>query len=418
MRRVTYYLLWLFVFSLAWGDLALPWIGRVTYLLGIAVIGAGMLTTAMHGQFRKPGSILCLALAFVVSAVLSVIWSISAEVTLDRVWTYTQLVAIVWIVWEFARKPEEQQWLLVAFCLGMFVPEAILLHSFNTGILLGYQRFTASGYNADELGLTCALTIPIAWRLMLNCRGAVRVIALICFVLAPVGIMLTATRGAFLAGVVALSIIPLTLPRLSRRSAVLVTSVLIVAAAAAAETVPQVSWTRIFTIRQEMSAEGNVGGRVLIWAAGWRVFQDRPILGVGAGAFGEAVYPLLYERAGAHNTPLAVLVEQGIVGLLIFAALLGACARIIGKMAPPERIFWGVLMLSWLVGVMSVHWQYNKFTWLLFGLLAAQGALRTDRRTDTEQLVGLERRPRPSGIRATLNSGRRLRWSGWTATTR
>jgi hypothetical protein len=34
-------------------------------------------------------------------------------------------------------------------------------------------------------------------------------------------------------------------------------------------------------------------------------------------------------------------------------------------------------MLSWFVGGLSIHWQYHKLTWLLFGLLAAQGGLPT-----------------------------------------
>jgi hypothetical protein len=77
---------------------------------------------------------------------------------------------------------------------------------------------------------------------------------------------------------------------------------------------------------------------------------------------------------------LGVLVEQGIVGFLIYAALLGACAAAIVRMPSVEKKLWSALMLSWLVGVMSLNWEYRKVTWLLFGLVAAQSARDTVRR--------------------------------------
>ena len=76
---------------------------------------------------------------------------------------------------------------------------------------------------------------------------------------------------------------------------------------------------------------------------------------------------------------LALLVEQGVVGLFLFASLLLACAWTIVGLPSPERKLWAVLMLGWLVGVMSIDWQYDKITWLLFGLLAAQSARSTRR---------------------------------------
>ena len=47
-------------------------------------------------------------------------------------------------------------------------------------------------------------------------------------------------------------------------------------------------------------------------------------------------------------------------------------------MPPAERKLWAVVMLSWLVGVMSLNWENVKATWFLFGMLAAQnGAQRS-----------------------------------------
>jgi O-antigen ligase len=216
----------------------------------------------------------------------------------------------------------------------------------------------------------------------MNCGGIVRIIAAIGFFLAPVGMLLTGNRGSFLASIVALSLVPLTLPR-TRRSLYAVVLVILVVATTAI-VVPALSWNRVLSTPQELRDGGDFGGRVAIWAAGFRVFEGRPLLGVGAGGFELAIYPVLGDYQGAHNTLLAVLVEQGIAGFSVFAALLGACWWIIRDMPGPERKFWAVLMLSWFVGGLSIHCKY-LLTWLLFGLLAAQGGLPTGRRARAEQ---------------------------------
>jgi O-antigen ligase len=204
--------------------------------------------------------------------------------------------------------------------------------------------------------------------------------ALVYFAVAPVATLLTGTRGAILAGVVALSIVPLTLPRRSLRFFVLMTALLIVVGGTAAVVVPERTWARVSTIRGELLEGGSMTGRAAIWEAGLTVFPNRPLLGAGAGAYGEAVEALANWRHAPHNMPLGVLVEQGIVGFSIYATLLGACAVAILRMPLPERNLWGALMLSWLVGVMSLNWEYRKVTWLLFGLVAAQGASDSARR--------------------------------------
>ena len=71
-------------------------------------------------------------------------------------------------------------------------------------------------------------------------RGIVRVAALIYFVTAPVGLLLTATRGAFVAGLAAYAIVPLTLPRQSLRSYALAGVLLILGTVSAALVVPRV----------------------------------------------------------------------------------------------------------------------------------------------------------------------------------
>ena len=383
MRRVTRYLLWLFVVSVIPLGIvsALPGIGTFSRVIGMATIGAGVLTTVAERRIRKPGVIFWFALVFAIASVLSLLWTISYASTAERVGTYIQYVGLIWVVREFARTREEQHSLLLAICLGAFVFAFDLLLNFSTGVQL--QRYSAMGVNPNYVGVSLVTGFPMAWYLFLHHRGATRVFAsLYCWV-APVAVVLTAGRGAVIAGVVTLSIVPLTLRRKSLSSLLLVMVVLFGAAVTIGLVVPRQSWNRLLTIKQEIGS-GTMGGRTQIWNVGWRIFQEQPLLGAGAGAFPAAFESVRYGIAGAHNMPLALLVEQGIVGLCLFASLLAACAWVIIGLPSPDRKLWTVVMVAWLISAMSSDSHVDKITWVLFGLLAAQEGVKTAHRRISE----------------------------------
>jgi O-antigen ligase len=238
-------------------------------------------------------------------------------------------------------------------------------------------RYSANNLDANDLGLTLAIGIPMAWHLFLDRGRLLRIHGAIYVPLAVVAILLTASRGAFLAGLVALSIIPMTLPRRSFRSATLGAAVVIAAAGLVAFIVPESSWTRVFTATEVVTG-GTMSGRVQIWEAGLRVFQERQVLGAGAGAFETAVEPLV-KRIESHNVFLAVLVEQGILGGVLFVALLVACAFCVWRLPALERKVYTTIGITWLVGAMSLSWQNRKTTWFIIGLVSAQSVVSSVR---------------------------------------
>jgi O-antigen ligase len=392
MRNLTRYLLWAYVFTVPWDNFLLPLVGSVSRLVGLAVVGAGVLTVIAEGQFRKPDAVLGFGIAFSVWTALSLLWTLSYANTIELAPTFLQLAASVWVIREFVRTREELQPLLVALLFGLFVPLVDLLNNFrlSTGIYIDGQRFTGVGFNADLAGLLLALGLPIAWHLLMHCRGLVWLAALAYLVTAPVGLLLTATRGAFVAALAALSIIPLTLPRQSLRSYALAGVLLVLGALSATLVVPQYNWERILSTGSEITERGSMSGRREIWNAGLQAFPTRPLLGAGAGAYGAAVDPYIRNvgaRAGvgAHNVAIGLLVEEGIVGLILFAGIFGACAWTIFHTPPPNGALCGVLLLTWLVGGLSGSPEALKFTWVLFGLVSAQSGLArtvTDVSTD------------------------------------
>jgi len=246
--------------------------------------------------------------------------------------------------------------------------------------------------------------LPIAWHLVMRRRGIVRVAALIYFATAPVGLMLTATRGALLAGIVGAAIVPITLLRQSSlRSYALLGVLLIVAPLAAVQVVPTYNWERMGSTVSEVSGDGDVTGTMLgrmrLWGFGLQAFPQRPLLGFGVGAYGVAVDSNLRSNGlyiNPHNFAVGLLVEEGIVGLLLFAGIFGASAWTIFRSPPPYGALWAVLLLTWLVGGMSGNPETQKFTWVLFGFVSSQSGV-------AKTVTGLARQPRAyrSGSNAT-----------------
>ena len=74
----------------------------------------------------------------------------------------------------------------------------------------------------------------------------------------------------------------------------------------------------------------TTGGRSKLVSLGLRIAQDHPVHGVGTGGFREAYSERVTRREAArntasHTTPVTVIAETGVLGLLIFAWLVGVC---------------------------------------------------------------------------------------------
>lgn len=87
--------------------------------------------------------------------------------------------------------------------------------------------------------------------------------------------------------------------------------------------------------------------RVLMWASGVAMARDHPLTGVGPGQV-KHVYPryaaaevVNKQRGHLHNTPLQILVERGVLGLLawlwLFGAFLARAIKLMRLEAPEAR---------------------------------------------------------------------------------
>jgi O-antigen ligase len=373
LRKSAFAFLWLLVYAIPWENaVVISGVGTTARLIGIIALGVGLLAIFVERRVRalSPGHII-IAL-FMLWAAISYLWSVDPEWTLRSAFSYFQLFSMVWLIWEFSPRKREQMRLIQAYVLGTYVSAIDTLYGYISHQQADYQRYASTGFNPNDLGLTMALSIPVSYYLMIQSQGRMVWICRLQLVLAGAAILLTASRGAGLASVVALAVIPWTLARLGwrRRLSVILTVAL---AGGVLFLAPSTSWERLSTIPNELT-QGTLSERTVVWKAGWEVFREHPFFGVGAGAFPQSVQSAIGLPMFAHNTFLSILVEEGVIGFGFLCALmgvLGACAKEMPQL--PRRV-WIVSLGVWIVGVCGGSWELRKPTWFFFGLLIAQWA--------------------------------------------
>ena len=381
LGKFAFAFLWLLVFAMPWEDaITIPGFGTCVRLIGMVAVGLGLFVIIEKGQVRRPAIGHVIMALFVVLAALSYLWSLYPEGTIVEVFSYVQLFAMVWLIWELAPGVHEQMRLMRAYVLGTFVSGIDTLYLFLSHQESVYQRYAGAKLDANDLGLIMALSIPMSYYLLIQNQGRMVWVYRIHLILAGTTILLTASRGATLATVMALAIVPLTQARLNGRQRVALLLTIVLLVVGALFFVPGTSWERLSTMPSEFE-QGTFTGRTIIWKAGWEIFRAHPFFGIGVNSFRVIVSRVLTEpiRLGepdpappAHNTFLSVLVEQGILGFAAFCGLLTALALSLRGMPPFPQRLWIVSLGVWVVGVSSLTWEMRKPTWFFFGLLMAQ----------------------------------------------
>src|SRR5918996_609363 len=210
MSRIAFFALWAFAFVIPF-ELFIRWeeFGTMGRLVGVIAFGVGLVHIVLSGRLRPLGLFHVLTLFFVLWAGLSAFWTLDVAETKERVWTYTQLAFMVWLIWELAPTRDRQLDLLQAYVLGCYVSVLDTMMKFLAGIEQQTGRFAATGFNPNDLGFTLVLAIPMAWCLALaRPKGILIWVNRLYPVFGMIAVILTASRGSFIPAFVALLIIP------------------------------------------------------------------------------------------------------------------------------------------------------------------------------------------------------------------
>jgi putative inorganic carbon (HCO3(-)) transporter len=152
------------------------------------------------------------------------------------------------------------------------------------------------------------------------------------------------------------------------------------------------------------SAREVTSGRSRLVEVTLDAFQARPIAGVGIGgqprASTEESGRGSPSRNASHTTPLTILADLGIVGLALYAWLLGAAAWALWLVTRRDRMLG--IGLAAVLGAVFVHsllyagFFEDPVTWGVFGLAAAVlAAPATTVRVELADAAGAEQAPLP-----------------------
>ncbi len=408
-------------FAVPFGSLAAFPLGGIkidaAQFLVLAMVAAWGLRSAALRHVRLARGGLGLALLIYVSALLAAFWpATSLTAALKELAKWLGFLA-VYLYSANEMTPREARRLVAALLLAGILEGALGIYQFlrQVGppgfILLGrYMRAYGTFQQPNPFGGYLGLLLPLAYGWVLASAGetwaawrrrtwglvAYWLLAVVATSIMGAALVMSWSRGA-LVGLAAG--VALVLLALGRRAwgivAVLVVVVLLLGPGLLAR-LPEALVARLGEASGYLGADVQaieitdenfaVVERMAHWLAAWRMFAQRPWLGVGTGQYA-VVYPTValprwQDPLGhAHNYYLNVLAEGGLVGLAGYLAVLGAAlalvwrglSRLQGWRRGVALGAWGMLghlLAHSLFDNLYVHGMYLLVAMLL-GLVAA-----------------------------------------------
>jgi O-antigen ligase len=380
MRRFAWFLLLLFAFAVPWEyslDTGEP-MGNIARIVGLILLLAAIPAVLQAGHLRSPGPMQWLTLALLLWFCCTYFWTIAPLATLIKLRGYFQEMMAVWLVWEFAESADDLHALLRATVAGSWVLALLTLASFVSADAMAAEqiRFAATGQDPNDVARYLDLAFPLA-ALLINSerRWPWRLLAAGYLPLGLAAVLLTASRGGFLAALVALTGSGLLLvyghPRRLRTGAFALPPL----AATLWFIVPHGSFERLATITEQLH-RGDLNQRWNIWEAGWRAFARAPFFGSGAGSFVSVAG--LAPLDTAHNTALSIAVGGGVCALFLASAIVAVAIWSIALTRPPLRWALATALLVWFTTSLVATVEENRSTWLLLAIIALAGRLAVE----------------------------------------
>ena len=319
---------------------------------------------------------------------IQTIWAVNQPYHVEGAILFTKYVVLYGLIYIIAVDPKALERLVVAHIAGCLVWGWMAYTMTVSGRLEG--RFGPGIDDSNVLATHLAVGLAFAGFLFVGLQGLKRWISLGAIPFILNAIILTASRGAFVGAVGAGMAAAVFAPRVNRR---IVLGCLALGGVLLVYLGNNLFWERISTSAQtdEAVMDASASSRLAIAQAEFKMFLDFPF---GAGHRGNEVLSPGYMppevlTAGeggvrvrsAHNTFLAVLVDQGIPGVILYLALLVWVAVSLIRLRPAVftgthknlSVFRGALASSFAVVLVSGQFinllKFEMTVWL-FAILA------------------------------------------------
>jgi O-antigen ligase len=121
---------------------------------------------------------------------------------------------------------------------------------------------------------------------------------------------------------------------------------------------------RLLSTGSELS-EGTLNERSIIWQYAFEVWQQHPIIGQGIGSFRRIINEYNINLT-AHNSFVGITVEQGVIGLLFYLAVLLVIIKSIMCLPTNLKILLSLLLGIAILGQMSMTLQDRLYIWFIY----------------------------------------------------
>ncbi|MFZ1153949.1 MAG: O-antigen ligase family protein [Solirubrobacteraceae bacterium] len=308
-------------------------------LLVVAACWLAMLLdrrVSSRSALESARAMVTVAVLFVVWEALTLAWAPELPLAQEQLKFLLYCCLGLVVVLGTITESQHVRWLMIAFVLGAVL--SVLLGVADGSLRAGSEltsaaaiegeRFQGGSGDPNYLAAVLVPAIVLAGGLALRKSVVQRIALVIGIVILAVGLAATRSRGGLIAAVVA-CVVALAIWR-GRRLLIGALITLFVGVTAAFFISSPAAWQRIYNTGDS----GSGSGRLDVWHVALRVAGSHPLFGVGLGQF-PAVSPHYVNLPGVltyvglivdqhlvvHNLYLQLWAESGIVGLLLFLAL-------------------------------------------------------------------------------------------------
>ena len=235
--------------------------------------------------------------------------------------------------------------------------------------------------NPNELGFVLVTAIPFLHYFLMPRGFIIKILYFLLLTLMLYALILTMSRGAFLA----LLVVGWFIFKESKRKFMLIAFACLGLVAALSVMNDTQRERYLSLVSSDTSQSATAEGRLTGMISEFTLALERPIFGFGLGTTAEAKFNTRGKSKASHNMYAEILIELGIVGFIFFARFIFAIRRQLTEglmMATQSDIFYQTLfkvlnIIFWMFAVYSInYWGLSQYYWYnLAGLVIAASLL-------------------------------------------
>jgi hypothetical protein len=367
-------------------------IGRVMAPIAVFVAVAALVRGTTSLQLAAP---FAWGIAFALWALASGFWTVNLGGT---VFQLSSLAIALAYMFAFATLLASE----AALRMLLYVIAGVALAVGIVAILSSQVRAQGISGDANEFAAVEIVALPLVIVLAATVRpGMGRLFAYAVVGVIVLAVFASLSRGGIMTLALVMALVLLVPARTffhSRRQKAIVLICLVAAVTAAYKSSGAALAPRIDAVFAGEDTTGS--GRLNAWKAAWTSIQERPLLGLGYGAFDPSANELMLRTSGvdlsnqrlrpgglkAHSTYIGLTAELGVLGIILFVGLVVSTARLLLRVARKarEREEWflarcstalAISLAGWCASSLFLSADTSRPLWIIVGLSLALARL-------------------------------------------